>query len=302
MDADLRVARIARRQRGLATHRQCINAGFTDDSLAVRVANLGWQRPRPGVYLLPGVPPSWEQTLLAVVLPLDNAWISHGTSARLWGLPNPPEIGAIEVLRPYGRSTRLDGVVLRRSRIITAADVTVHNGIAVTSLARTVVECSARLSVKQTTRMIDAAKRIRPGALEEIRACFARLAGGGRRRLRSIRAALALQLPGFDADESDFEIETLRTIIGAGLPIPVQQHRVVIDGKRCRIDLAYPELKIAIELQSWEWHGGRAPFDDDKARVSDLVALGWRVIEITTQHTEEQIIRWIAGALAHAAA
>lgn len=276
---------------------------MTDAALLHRVADDGWQRPRPAVYLLPGVPPSWEQTILAVVLPFDDAWISHGTAARLWGrLPFAPQIDAIEVLRPYGHSIRLEGVVLRRSRLITPADVTRNKGIPVTSLARTIVECSGRLSVKQTTKMIDAAKRIDRHALEDIRSCYARLAGGGRRRLRSIRGALELQLPGADLSESDLEIDTLRTIMGAGLPIPVQQFRIVIDGKRCRIDLAYPELKIAIELQSWEWHGGRVPFDDDKARVSDLTALGWRVLEITSQHTPEQIVRWITGALAHAAA
>jgi predicted transcriptional regulator of viral defense system len=302
VDADIRVARIARRQRGLATHQQCAKAGLSDDQILTRIRVRGWERPRPNVYLLPGVPRTWEQTILAVVLPYQDSWIAHGTAARLHRLPHAPQIGAIEVLRPYGHSTRLDGVTLRRSRLITPADVTTYEGIRVTSLARTIVECSGRLSMKQVTQMIDAAKRVDRRALEDVRSCYARLAGGGRRRLVVIKGALELQLPGCDLDESDLEIRTLRTIVGAGLPIPVQQYRIVIDGKRCRIDLAYPDWKNAIELQSWTWHGGRAPFDDDLARASDLGAMGWIVLPITSQHTDEQIVRWITGALASAAA
>lgn len=302
MERNARAARLARRQYGLLSHLQALTLGYTPRAIRTKLARAVWVEIRRGVYLINGTPPSWEQALLAVILRFDDCWISHGTAARLLDLPCAPQIDAIEVLRPYGSFRRLEGVTAHRSRLIVPADITRHKGITVTSHARTIVECSGRLTIAQTGRMIDHAKRKDPRALEDTRACFARLAGGGRRRLRSVRGALAFRLPGYDPGESDLELVTLRTIIGAGLPIPVQQHRVVMYGKRYRIDLAYPELKIAIELQSWDWHGGREPFDDDKARTADLVAHGWRVIEITSRHTAEQIIRWITDTLAFAAA
>lgn len=301
MHEEERVARRARRQKGMITHEQALACGMTASTIRRRVADGSWSEIRRGVYVVGGVPPSWEQTLLAVTLPVDDCWISHGTAARLWEMSNAPQLDAIEVLRPYGRFRRLDGVIAHRSRLIVPADVAVHKGIQVTSRARTIVESSGRLSVAQTGKMIDHAKRKDPGVLEDTRECFARLAGGGHRRLLSIRSALAFRIPGYDPGESDLELVTLRTIIAAGLPVPVQQHRIVLNGKRCRIDLAYPQWKIAIELQSWDWHGGREAFDDDKARMADLVAIGWRGIEITSRHSPADVIRWITATLALAA-
>ena len=301
MHAEERVVRRSRRLKGLITHTQALACGMTATTIQRRVLAGAWLEIRPGVYVVGGAPPTWEQTLLAVTIGFDDCWISHGTGGRVWDLPAAPEIDAIEVLRPYGRFRRIDGVVAHRSRIIVPADVTRHHGIPVTSIARTIVECSGRLSVAQTGKMLDEAKRKDPRAIEDARACFARLASGGRRRLRSIRAALAFRIPGYDPGESDLELVALRTIIRAGLPMPVQQHRVVLNGKRRRIDLAYPDRKIAIELESWEWHSGREAFDDDKARASDLVADGWRVIQITSRHDEADIVRWIASTLAVAA-
>lgn len=302
MEAIERVVRLARRQYGLVTHQQCLDLGMAASTIAERLASGAWRLERYGVYVVGGVPPSWEQTLCAVTLPFSDCWITHGTAAKHLGLRHTPQVGGIEALRPYGKSRRLDGVILRRTRLLVPADVTRHKRIPVTSVGRTIVECSGRLDVKQTGQLIDDAKRKDPLALEQVRACFARLAGGGHRRLRSVKEALSFRLPGYDPGESDPELLTLRAIIRAGLPIPVQQHRLTLGGKRYRIDLAYPELKVAIELQSWSWHGGREAFDDDKARTADLVADGWRVLEVTTRHSEADIARWVSGVLLHAAA
>jgi len=302
MQALERVVRLARRQHGLVTHQQCLDLGMAPSTIAERLRSGAWRQERRGVYVVGGVPPSWEQTLFAVTLPFDDCWISHGTAARLWALPHAPEIDGIEALRPYGRSLRLDGVVLRRSRIITPADVTKHQRIPITSIGRTIVECSGRLGLRETGRLVDEAVRRRRRALEETRAAFARVASGGHRRLRTIREALALRLPGYDPGESDLEIRALREIVAAGLPVPVQQHRVTLSGRRYRVDLAYPACKLAIELVGWFPHSGREPFDDDRARTGDLVADGWRVLEITARHAPADYLRRIAGALAHATA
>ena len=48
-------------------------------------------------------------------------------------------------------------------------------------------------------------------------------------------------------------------------------------GKRV-VDLALPDEKIAIEYDSWFWHGDKP--DEDRARVDEIVNLGWRVVSI----------------------
>src|SRR4051794_31890845 len=198
MELDAKAARVARRQHGLLSHEQAIKIGFTPRAIRTKLARGTWAEIRRGVYVVGGAPSTWEQALVAVTLPLDDCWISHGTGARLLGLPNPPEVDAIEILRPYGRFRRLEGVEVHRSRLITPADVTRHKRIAVTSIGRTIVDCSGRLDVAKTGKMIDEAMRRNKLALEDTRAAFARVASGGRRRLRCIRAALGKRIPGYD--------------------------------------------------------------------------------------------------------
>ncbi|HYD09571.1 MAG TPA: hypothetical protein VEA78_05660 [Acidimicrobiales bacterium] len=296
-----RINRIARRQYGLVTHQQCIDAGMPPASIHDQLRARRWRAERPGVYVVGGVPPSWEQSACAVTLGLEDCWLSHGTAARLWQLPNVPALGGIDVLRPYGRFRRLDGVVAHRSRVITPADVARHKRIPVTSIGRTIVDTSGLLTLDQVGKNLDEAIRRNERNLELTRAAFARVASGGRRRLRFVKVVLGKRLPGYDPGESDLEITALRAIVRAGLPMPVQQHRVVLRGKRRRIDLAYPELKIAIELAGWRWHQGRQSFDDDKARANELVADGWRVLEFTSAHSAQELVRLVAATRAVAA-
>ena len=65
----------------------------------------------------------------------------------------------------------------------------------------------------------------------------------------------------------------------AGLPEPVRQHEVVVASRRFRIDLAYPELKIAIEIDGDEPHFGARKTDADNTRDGLLQLGGW-----LTQH------------------
>ena len=62
-----------------------------------------------------------------------------------------------------------------------------------------------------------------------------------------------------------------------------------------RIDLAYPELKIAIELDSWKYHGGDnlTAFTDDRASKNDLIAIGWAAPSFTESMTDEYFVTMI---------
>jgi very-short-patch-repair endonuclease len=47
-----------------------------------------------------------------------------------------------------------------------------------------------------------------------------------------------------------------------------------------RVDLGYPEQKLAIEYDG-AWHGERDQFTKDRARLNRLLAAGWRVLFVT---------------------
>ncbi|WP_181905655.1 endonuclease domain-containing protein [Microbacterium bovistercoris] len=84
--------------------------------------------------------------------------------------------------------------------------------------------------------------------------------------------------------ESPKETETRLLLIAAGLPEPVVQHEVH-DGARliARIDLAYPELKIAIEYEGDGHRTDKEQWRRDIERQRELEDRGWIVIRLT-QH------------------
>jgi hypothetical protein len=134
--------------------------------------------------------------------------------------------------------------------------------------------------------------------IDLLRASVARLAGSGRRRLRVARAALEHRLPGYDPGDSNLEVRALRTLAAAGLPAPVQQHEILVDGRTRRIDLAYPHVLLAIELDGWTWHGNIDAFHADRATRNELTSLGWAVLQITADASPDTIVHWVKTTLA----
>jgi very-short-patch-repair endonuclease len=66
------------------------------------------------------------------------------------------------------------------------------------------------------------------------------------------------------------------------LPEPETQYPVYEHGRViARLDLAYPDRKLAIEADGYRWHAGRARWQSDLARRNRLTALGWRIIHVT---------------------
>lgn len=95
----------------------------------------------------------------------------------------------------------------------------------------------------------------------------------------TIRAALPLAR---DNVESPKETETRLMLVHAGLPEPVVQHEVR-EGPVliARADLAYPELKIAIEYEGDGHRTDPKQWRRDIQRQRDLEDRGWIVIRLT---------------------
>ncbi len=64
---------------------------------------------------------------------------------------------------------------------------------------------------------------------------------------------------------------------------------MLLAGRKVRIDLAYPEHRIAIELDGWDTHRLRSKFDDDRARMDDLVVAEWSPVTFTSSMSDEYL-------------
>ncbi len=164
------------RQLGLITREQCLACGLTEGQITHRLRSGIWTEIRPSVYALAGVPPSWEQAVLAVTLSRPPAYASHATTARLSAVRGFVEVpDAIEVLTPLGRKSRLDGVIGRRSGALFDADLTFRGPIPTVTVARSIVDVSGRVTTKELGYIVDDALRRKLLTLEGLRRCTERL-------------------------------------------------------------------------------------------------------------------------------
>lgn len=69
-----------------------------------------------------------------------------------------------------------------------------------------------------------------------------------------------------------------------GLPTPEREYRFH-DVRRWRFDFAWPELRVAVEVDGGTWTAGRhnrgAGFEGDAEKLNAATALGWRVFRYT---------------------
>jgi len=296
VDAHRRLTQIAVAQHGLVTADQARRAGLNAQKVRWLLRSGRWTAVRPKVYALVGVPPTMTQAVAAAVYAAGPmAWASHATAGTLWGMPGV-EPTNIEILTPPERKIGLPGVRGHRSAALFSKDLTTLKRIPATAPERTLVDLSARYDEGALGRILDDGLRRRVIRLDRLRACVGRLAGAPGRSPSAIQALLSERLPGYDPGDSDLETRVLRLLLANGFPPPVQQHRLRLGGRTIRIDLAYPDVMVAIELDGWEHHRTRTAFDDDRARANLLVANGWSLVRFTSRSTDNEIIRCVGAA------
>jgi very-short-patch-repair endonuclease len=286
---------IAAEQHGLVTLQQALATGLSHDQVRHRIA-IGAFRPfRRGVLAVGGAPRSWEQAALAAVLASGPDTVtSHETAAALWGFPDVGP-GRIELTTARADQRRMRGISTHRTNKFLDCEHTSRHGVPVTSLARTLVDLSARLSRVQLARALDKGLRRNRTTLRAVRICVSGLRPAPGRRPLVIQRLLAERLPGYQPGDSHQEVRVLRVLVDAGLPEGVQQHRVEIDGHRFLLDLAFPEIKLAIEVDGYAVHNTRSSFDHDRARANLLVAEGWTMLRFTSAMTDTEIARAAAA-------
>jgi very-short-patch-repair endonuclease len=288
MHTDVAYLAVAGRQHGAISSAQLREAGLSRRAIERRCAARLLVEIRKGVFAVAGVAASWEQSVMAAVLAAgDGAVASHLTAGALWGLPN---VGreCLEVTTDRPDQRRLRGVLTHRTVAFLAAEHTVRAGIPVTSVARTLVDSSGRLSVAQLGVATDDALRRSILHLADLRRCSEGLRPAPGRHPKKIHAVLGRRLPGYEPGESNLQMRFARGLVAHSLPEPAIEHRVRIGGRRYRIDLAYPDVELAIEVDGWDVHRTRTAFDHDRARANDLVAAGWTLLRFTASMSEAE--------------
>jgi hypothetical protein len=151
-------------------------------------------------------------------------------------------------------------------------------GALVTSPLRTLLDVAR--STPLTVAVAIGDSMTRRGLLTPAEASAAAMAlarGPGRRR--AIDAACLLD----PRAESVFESMTRVNLAIAGLPDPVPQLNILdADGRWiARVDFAWPDYRVILECDGFEFHQDRATFERDRRRWTALTRAGWRVAVVS---------------------
>lgn len=266
-------------QHGLITFGQAIDAGLAPGAIAWLVRVGRWQLVGRRTYRLSGSPQGWRQTALAGCLASPSgAVVSNMTAAALHGLiPTAPAL--LHVTVPFGASTRNPNAVVHRARMH-PLDVTSVDGLAATSVARTLVDLAAGLPPVRLKRLVDTAMHRSPGLTSQgVETAWDRSQRGpGRHGHGALMTALEDWQPEIRPG-SPAEARLIRLLRQWGFPEPERQipvlddHGVVI----ARIDVGWGAPKIGIEYDSEEFHA-ESRWAADERRHSQVEARDWILV------------------------
>jgi hypothetical protein len=279
---------LAARQHGIVARSQLRNLGMSREAIRARLADGRMYEIQPGVYCLGGAPRTRGQQILAACLTVgDLGLASHRTAGQLWRLDGI-DAAPVEVVMPRQKRRMRRDFLIHESRDLRSVDASSVDGIPVTSPIRTLLDLGAVVHRYRLEQAVDDALRRKLITLDALRHRFLEVARKGRRGVGPLRPLLEERLGLPVPPGSGFEAATLRLIDRAGLPRPVCQHPVDIGGTIVYLDLAWPDLRIAIECDSLAHHFAAHRLRWDDRRQNALVLMGWLVLRVTWQDTNER--------------
>ena len=276
MPFEKRLAAVARRQHGMVSHAQLRKLGLGSGGISKRVRSGRFTRMHRNVCLVGQAPPTRRGRFMAAVLACgEGAVLSHRCAAMLWGLipwgPAQPEVTV-----PGQRGRKHAGITVHRPAL-EAEEVTIVDGIPVTTVARTLIDLADVVSRRTLERAFDKAEYLRLD-------CSGLRVVPHRKGAPLLAAVLAEHQPGTSLTKSELEERMLALCRQNNLPPPEVNHHA----EEREVDFVWRAHNLIVETDGWAAHGTRRAFERDRARDADLVVAGWRVVRITHRRLERE--------------
>jgi hypothetical protein len=287
---------IARRQLGLFTLAQSLDAGWSRSTIRRWLHHGWWHEVAPRVYeSCPAAPLTWRPRLLAATLSTD-AVAARRSAAALYGLLPRPD--APELLVARGKRN-LDRSVVHSTIELPDSDLTFVGPIPATTPIRTLIDVCGDLDRAPATDLVDRAIArglVRPIRLER-RA--RELAAPARTGATRVLKAIATSHPELERARNRWEARVLRLIRSFDLPEPIPNFSVRVGGANRVLDFAWSAARASLEFDGYGPHVDTPRvFDDDRVRQNALIADGWVVYRVTSTMLSRQAFAPIARAVA----
>jgi REase_MTES_1575/Transcriptional regulator, AbiEi antitoxin len=199
-------------------------------------------------------------------------------AAEVMGPDGRYEFPPIDVFRLAGRTRVRRPQCQGGTRTLQPRDVMEIDGVLVTTQLRTALDLGRLSRREDAFAALDALMRVGGFAVSDLVAELPRFRGArGVRQLRQL-------VPWADGrSESPAESLTRLQLLDAGLPAPAVQYEMcnVAGVLIYRIDLAYPDILLAIEYDGREYHTADDDRAHDRRRREYLRRLGWTFVVLT---------------------
>ena len=205
--------------------------------------------------------------------------LSHYSAGWLLGLISTRPI-PIHVTTPVPRKRRGD-FRIHRSETLVDADITLERNIPVTSVARTALDLASILRFRNLRRLIRRSEELRVFDLTEFRSILGR--NQGHRGAAPLSRALAVYEPP-RLTRSELEREFAALAEQMGLPAFATN----FNDTGYELDVYWPELRFAVELDVYATHGAHEPFEEDRRRDEDLKLAGIELTRVTGRRLERE--------------
>jgi hypothetical protein len=228
--------------------------------------------------------------MMAAVLACgDGTVVSHVSAAALLDLHDRAP-AAVDVIAPGQGGRTIAGIRSHNVRRPRENEVVGRAGIPCTTPARTLVDLAGVLGERSLRATVERAAV--QGTLD-LRAIEEVIAGGKRRgapRLREILCGWsAIRTEGERVGgrlRSELEARLLALIGAAGLPIPISNQVIQVEGSCVEVDLLWPAQRLIVETDGRRYHDHQVAFERDRRRDRLLQLAGYRVIRVTAAQIE----------------
>jgi hypothetical protein len=277
-------AELAREQYQLVSRRQLLADGLSPSWIKRQTKSGALEAVLPGIYTVGPADGSYWQRVRAACLSFeDGAVACRLTAARLHRFPGI-RTNEIELLTDRSRFRRQHSFVLHRTNYLPDSDVTILRGIPTTTASRTLLDIGSIVGPKALGTIVDDGLTHRSFTLAVVHDQLRRSAAMGRPGTTALREVLTRYDPGRPHEESHLERAMLEALAKYGFPEPVKQLPVWDEGTFVgRLDAAYPDSRIGLEADGYEFHSARGDWLRDRRRQNALVSRAWRILRFTSE-------------------
>lgn len=280
---------VAGRQDNVVSRAQLLELGVGRRVIARQLESGRWRCLHRGIYLIgPAQPPLPARARAAALACGEGAVVSHRTAAELWGLL-PPEAGSETHVTVCGRNpgNRTD-IRTHRVRRLADEEVTIKDGIPLTTPARTICDLAATEPLRDVEVALAEARIHRLATDRQITQVITR--APTRPGAPIIRSLLEQEDDsGYTRSKAE---RLLRDLIAkANLERPLFNEPIL----GYVVDAVWPKQRVVVEVDGYAYHHHRAAFERDRRRDQQLIAAGYTVIRVTWIQLRDRPIETIAS-------